>query len=346
MTSILEQEVTSLLASELGRAPTSTEIASGMIAPHTLAQIHNTLNVTQSILAVSPGDDLQSAINKLVLNGGGILFLNPGTYDLTDHLILYDNIHVQGVGSGGSIVDFGSLAKQIQITGTSLVPINSAFLQGLTVQNSSIELIKASYTNNFGGKDVQGLNGGAGFSIDNSTLLNWEIHTVDSCDVGLEMTLVSGFTINNAFMANITSGGAYVCDQCSNGVLINSSLDTVVGGGFVFTDSGNVGLDQLSILNVTGIGISLDGINGSFSVTNGLVDSSTSDGMKVQNSSTQIQVSTFQFSNNGGYGVNVSDAGSTKNLFVGNTFSSNSSGEFSDNGTDTLIRSNIGVADN
>lgn len=298
------------------------------------------------ISTIQPTDNIQSYLDLLHQAGGGILYLNSGTFFLDDNLTIFSNCRLQGTGSGGTIIDFSNQAFQIQIIGDAMTPIDSAFLEGFTVQNSSIELIKASYTNNFGGSDVKCVNGLVGTSIDNSTIFNWDINTIDTCVTGILMDTVAGFTINNAFVTNITMTGSYICTNATNGVFVNSSLDTVIGVGFSFTDCGNIGVDQVSITNVDGIGFLADSISGSFSITNGLISNSTGDALKIQNSSSQMQVATMQFSNNTGYGVNIDDVGSTNNLFVANTFASNTAGEFNDNGTGTLIRSNIGVADN
>lgn len=297
-------------------------------------------------LVVQPTENIQTYIDMSDEGGGGVVSLIGATYNLTEDINIPSNVTLQGVGSGGTVIDFGNLAKQIKITGTAMNPVDSASLRGICVQNSSVELIKASYTNNLKGNDVLCIGGDVGVSISDSTILNWEVNTIDSCGTGIMMSNVSGFTINNAFVTNIDDVGAYVCDNVTNGVLVNSSLDTVTGSGFSFTDSGNVGLDQISIINVDGNGILLDSISGSFSVTNGLVSGSTGNGMNIQNSSSQIQVMTMQFSDNTGYGVSIDDAGSTNNLFVGNTFANNTAGAFDDSGTGTLIRSNIGLSDN
>lgn len=342
---ILSAQVSELLTTYLGRVPTSAELANGLAAGLTLSTVHNELNVGQSTFSISPGDDIQGSLDKLSANGGGILYLGPGTYFTSSNLLLTSDIRIQGVGSGGSVIDFGGGAFQIQVIGTAMSLIDSVFLEGFTVTNSSVELIKVSYTNNFGGNDILCSNGLSGISIDNSTIFNWDINTVDSCASGIVMDTVDGFTIQNAFVNNITTSGAYLCDTVTNGVLINSSLDTVVGVGFSFTNSGNVGVDQVSVANVTGIGFVLDSINDSFSIANTLIASSSGDGLKLLNSSSDVQVISTQFSANGGYGVNIADSGCTDNLFVANTFLTNGSGAINNLGTGTLIRSNIGATD-
>lgn len=346
MTSILEQQVTSLLTSELGRTPTSAEITSGMISPWTLAQIHNSLNVTQSLLAVSPGDDLQSAVSNLSTNGGGIVFLNPGTFLLSDNLVIPSNIHIQGVGSGGSILDFQGGAFQIQVIGTLMATVDSVFLQGFTVQNSTLDAIQVQYAFNFGGYDVLSKNCASGINLDTVNTFNWNVGYVDTCNTGMIMTNMTGMTVQGTFLTNILSGGGYVADTCTNSIIFNSSLDTVVGNGYDMTNCTNFGVEQVSILNVTGNGFIVDGGGESFSITQGLIKNCTGDGLKLQNSASRFEVLSMDFYDNGGYGVNVSDAGSSFNSFVANAFNNNSSGNFNDNGTSTLIRSNQGVADN
>lgn len=341
---ILTQRVTTFLTAQLGRAPTAEEVANGIISPWTLANIHNALNVTQSIFAVSPGADIQSAIDELQANGGGTLSLNPGTYNLTDNIVVPSNVRIEGVGSGGSIIDFGGGAFQLQVIGTLVTTVDSVFLQGFTIQNSSTDLIRVQYAFNFGGYDVLSKNGLSGISLDTVDTFNWSVGFVDTCGTGMIMSNMTGMTVQNTFLTNITSGGGYIVDTCTNSIIFNSSLDGVVGNGYDCANSTNFGVEQVSILNVTGIGFKLDTCSESFSVSQGLIQICSGDGMFLTNSS-QMQITTMQFSNNGGYGVNVSDVGCVDNLFLGNSFFTNTTANFHDLGSGTLIRSNIGVAD-
>ncbi len=115
---ILETQVTELLTSELGRAPTAAELANGLISPWTLAQIHNTLTPGTSTFAISATENIQDALDKLSANGGGTLYLQAGTYLPTTDLMLSSNTQILGVGSGATIVDFGAGAYQLKIQGT------------------------------------------------------------------------------------------------------------------------------------------------------------------------------------------------------------------------------------
>ncbi len=346
MTDILTTQVTELLTTYLGRAPTSAELTNGLISPITLAQIQKDLNVGQSIFSVAPGDDLQAAITKLNANGGGVLNLQPGTFNLVNDLVVSSNTRIQGVGSGGSIIDFGGGAHAIRVEGTSGSHVTSVFLQGFEVTNSSTNLIRVKYADNFGGYDIRSSSGLSGIKLDNVDTLNWSVGFVESCGTGMIMNNMTGMTIANTFLTNITSGGGYVATNCTNSVIFNSSLDTVVGGGYKMTGCTNFGVEQVSILNVTGIGFLIDGGGTSFSLTQGLIQNCSSDGLQLKSNASQVQVcGAMQFSSNGGYGINIT-AGCTNNQIAANSFYSNSSGAAHDLGTTTLIRSNVGLADN
>ncbi len=342
MVSILEQQVTELLTSELGRAPTAAEIANGMISPWTLAQIHNTLNAVQSIFAVNPGDDLQTAVNKLASNGGGVLFLNPGTYYLTNNLVIPSNIRIQGVGSEGSIIDFGNGAFQIQMIGTLGNEIISPFLQGITVQNSSIECVKADYVINLGSNDLTCRNGTVGLKVTNTVTANINSSLMDDCGIGLQGVDSELFTLVSSNVTNSTSGGGFVFTNCSNSASIACSADQNIGGGFLFTSCSNFGLENFAITNTTGNGLEFDGGGNGFAVALGFIDTSSGDGIKLHNSASNVIFSgSNQISNSGGWGVNIADVGCSNILGVGNVLANNFSGNLQDLGTNTIFPATV-----
>ncbi len=371
-------------------------------------------NLTTGEVVVLGQDEIQDIIDNVDMQGGGNVYLQGGTYMVTSDLVIPSNIHLIGVGSSGSIIDFGEGAYQIQCIGTNsyttgtvsisdgdttlvgsgtswteyflgasvylqgqwyaiysvadtthleltsayqgsnlsgatyaiAVPNASVLLQGFTVQNSSTDLIKVQYAQNFSGQDVASVTGDSGLIGDTISIFNYNIGYANDCTIGISLTNSYGATITNTFLTMIGAGGGYICDSVTNSVIFDSSIDTADGPGYSCLNCTNFGVDQVSINNITGIGFILDGSGQSFSITNGLISNCTSDGMKFSNTSSQVQVTTMQFSDNGGYGVNVSDSGSTDNLFVGNLFAGNSSGAFNDMGTGTLIRSCIGEPDN
>lgn len=345
MVEILETQVIELLTLELGRAPTAAEIANGMIAPQTLAQIHNTLNVTQSILAVNPGADLQSAITKLTSNGGGVLYLNAGTYNLIDNLILSSGIRIQGVGSDNSIIDFGNGAYQIQMIGTLGNEIVSPSLQGITVQNSTTDLVGVDYAINFGTNDLTCRNGLSGINITNTVTANIYGSLQDNCETGLIGTDSILFTLFSSNVTNCTSGGGVVLDNVTNSTSIGCSVDATIGGGYIFTNSSNFGFEDFSITNITGIGIAFSGGGSGIGVIDGFVGTCSEEGMKLDSTSS-VEIVANTITGNTGYGINISSVSSEDNLIGMNYIKGNTAGAVTDSGTTTLIRSNIGVADN
>lgn len=227
---------------------------------------------------------------------------------------------------------------------TIAYPNTSVLLQGITVQNSSTDLVKVQYAFNpaFGDVDLTG--GNSGMAIDTVAILNYRIGNITDNGDGITINNLSGFTISDLFLnTNTTSGitGTLVI----GGVILNSTLDSIIGDAVSFTGSSNIGIDQISITNITGNGISIDS-SSILSLTNGLIQNCSGDGLKLDNGVTTMQVSTMQFSDNTGFGVNVVDSGSTNNIFGLSNYDNNTAGNFDDNGTGTLIRSNIGVMDN
>lgn len=344
MVSLKETKVTEFLTNELGRVPTSSEISQGMKAPWSLANIHNDLNVGQSVLSISPTDDLQDAIDMVDSNGGGVVYLKGGTYDLVNNIVIPSNVHIVGVGSGGSILDFGGTAHQVQAIGTAMDQVVSVKLQGITIQNSSTALLKLDYCLNFSGNDITVMDGLKGIEATNMEIFNFDTFSSDTCDTGIDLSTCDSMTLNNMAVTGATVGG-FIFDTVNNATYINSSVDTSTGVGISMTDCGDFTLDSYSLVDITGIGMLCDNTT-VMSAASGTIANCSSDGVRLQNGTSNCQFVTSNFNDNGGYGVNITTAGCASNLFAINDFSGNSSGAMSDSGTGTLVRSNIGLADN
>lgn len=302
--------------------------------------------IGQLSITAHPGDNLQDAIDILTESGGGTLYLTTGTFHVNYNIVMTSNTRIIGVGSGGSIIDFGGGAHQIQAIGTLGNEIISPFLQGFTVQNSSTDLVRVDFAINLGTNDLTSDTGLSGLNITNTVTANIYSSLQNNCATGLIATDTTFFTLFSSNTTNSTSGGGVVLTRVSNSVSIACSVDACIGGGYIFNDCSNFGFENFSITNITGIGLDINGNGNGLSITIGFIDSSTSDGIKIHNSATGIQLTASNtISNNGGYGVNI-EAGIMNTLIVADTFDSNTSGAVNDLGTGTLIRSNIGVADN
>lgn len=344
MTSLLEAKVTEYLTEQLGRVPTSSEIADGLKAPLSLAFTHNTVNSGQSILSIDNTQDIQDAINTVSNTGGGTLYLKGGTYNLSSNISIPSNVIMQGVGSGGTILDFGGAAYQVRVVGSSGAHIQSPAIKGITVQNSSIEGIRIDYVDNFLGNDIECNDCSKGIYATNVSIFNINIYSSDSCGTGIEIDTCSVMTLNNQSVSVSTSAGGFIFTNVDNATFINSSTESGTGVGILLDTCSDFTLDSFSVTGMSGIGISLNGTS-IMSASSGTITNNGSDGIKLVNT-LNCQFVTSNINTNGGYGVNITSAGSQKNLFAINDFSSNSSGAMNNSGTSTLIRSNIGLADN
>lgn len=159
-----------------------------------------------------------------------------------------------------------------------------------------------------------------GIEVVNMGLFDWRSTNADGNGA-------SGFNFINVKTFNLTP-----CDASANGVN-GFTMEQGVGGNISITATGNAqnGIDCSNDCSV-------NVFSGNTIAGNG------GDGIKLSDSA-NTKITTLAINDNGGYGVNVSDVGSEDTLIFGNSFDGNISGPVQDLGTDTLIRSNIGVAD-
>lgn len=297
------------------------------------------------ITAVAGEDVLQNVIDNLVTdNGGGIIFLQKATYLLDQDLIIPSDVKLIGVGSGGSIINFQNQAFQIKIVGDAMNHVVSPYLEGITVKNSSISLIKLDYVDNFAGKDIETINGLIGFEALNLEILNFEIFSSVSCPTGISISNCDGMTLNNMAVEGFAVNG-FIFDTINNATFINSSAVDGTGAGIQMINCSDFTLDSYSLVNIVGVGMILDGVS-VMSASSGTLEDCTEDGLKIQNITKNCQFVTSNFNDNGGWGVNIVGSDCEDNLFSTNDFSGNTSGAMDDNGTGTLIKVNIGLADN
>jgi len=347
MTTLLEQQVIEILTIYLGRAPTTEEIRLGTLAPNPLAFLHNTANVAENTLSISPTslDTIQSAIDKINTNGGGIVYLNPGTYTPGGDITIPSNVYLIGLVKNLCIIDFGNGSYSIISDGTQDVT-----LQELTIQNSSDSGVKLS--NNTGlilidnidvldcAIGIQATSCGLGINIIGGGCV------VTGCGIGLKFDTVQGFTIDNSsFGLNTTYGMQLIdtdfgiirstlCQGNGNDGIIGDNVDAVVFEALILIQNGDSGI------NLTG-----------GSLANRIIGcriSDNNDGVVISNTAGNINnlINANSISSNIAYGVVISGANATNNLISSNTILANGTGAVDDNGTTTLIRSNIGVADN
>lgn len=62
-------------------------------------------------------ETIQEAIDYVNLLGGGRVFIKSGTYALTDHIVMYSNVHLEGESRDSVILDFNSNNKYFKVLG-------------------------------------------------------------------------------------------------------------------------------------------------------------------------------------------------------------------------------------
>lgn len=273
------------------------------------------------ILNIRDTDNIQEYLDIVEQNGGGILNLAVATYNLTDDITIPNLTTLNG---NGATLDFGGTAHGVKIIGTSLDRLQNTSLKQLTITNSSDIGVEIAYTDNpvLNILDNVLVNDcSIGVSITNSTAPAL-IGTFSNNGVNCEMDTVSSFEFHFTSLQSATVGNGLTMTNCSNATIFDSSFSDNTKNGVALTDCNTITFVS------TGISDNLE------------------NGIKLISGNSKIIVNGSDISSNGTYGIQIVDNTSEDTLIVSNTFSGNSSGEVSDSGTGTLIRSNIGVADN
>lgn len=213
---------------------------------------------------------------------------------------------------------------------------------------------------------VQG-SSGMGISISDAEVISIEnVNSVEN-NVGFAFTNVSQLFLDRMLAAVNVSDGIQVTNvglsdwSAVNAVSNGGNAITMknvesIGGGPINV-SGNVG-DGLNVTDASNMAFfgTLNGNGGNgvqivaggvaSQIYNSSIEGNTANGILFTASAEVMKVYANTIGSNGAYGMSIADASSSGNIISINSFSGNTSGEVSDSGTGTLIRSNIGVTDN
>lgn len=272
------------------------------------------------ILNIRATDNIQDYLDIVEQNGGGILNLAVATYTLSDDITVPNRTTING---NGAILDFNNTAHGVKIIGTALNPKTNCSIEKLTVKNSTTIGVECEYTDNpllYIIDNVLVNNCAVGVQMTDCSAVSI-VGTVSENEVNCILENVTSFSIDFASFSNSTVGDGLVMTGCSSGTIFNSSFDENTGNGISMTDCSYISTISLSVYN------------------NGV------DGIKLVEDNLALIFNSNDMSDNTGYGINIVDSTSVNTLISSNTFAGNSSA-VDDNGTTTLIRSNIGVVDN
>lgn len=299
------------------------------------------LFVTAFIKTVSAGGDIQTAINFLQEHGGGEVHLDSATFTMSDDIILYSGVSLIGVGTNSTIIN---LNGNHRIIGSNVDTINIVNLQ-VTGSTSSLGAIDIGDSTNIGLKELYITGNNVGVNIDNSSLILFDNSVVEN-NSGDGIVISNSSVLDLRGVASLTNGG--------NGWIFTST-DTIpffacaaIGNslnGFSFTACNGSSLEVAARAN-QGVGIIFSSACDNNTIDSSIISNNNSDGMKLTQTDDKIIISNNQIYSNAGYGINITALTDNDTLVIGNVITLNATGAVLDNGTNTLIRSNIGVADN
>ena len=318
---------------------------------------------------------IQGAIDYVNGLGGGQILIKAGIYTLSESLTLYDNIKLRGESRKNTILDFDNNAKRIQATGKADILISE-----LTVKNSDVtDDLGAIYFNNCDDSQVDRCsfvdnNGGGSYDIDIC------FYECTRCDATNNETSGSGglarvyqgtkCTITENYVGSATkdaillqSGTAnrasknFIAGSDRNGIVMDAGQKSFINenriedwGNGAGISIGNAELCAFCVINSNSISGGTSGgpaillhakdnqkivISGNYAYTD------TGDAIEINSGSERTTVvgNMVWTEVAGKYGVNIK-SGAVRTLVVGNS-SYGPSGDVLDNGTDSVVASNV-----
>ena len=299
---------------------------------------YNLTNETRSVKAIvaPPGQagagdfsDIQTAIDFVNGDGGGIVFLRNGTYLPTADIEVPSDITLQGESEGAAIIDFNSGAFQIiasgtdaYTTGTVSVTNRSATVTGSgttwtssmvgqTIWLSGINYVITAFGSTtsltieaaFDGLTASGLTYAIATPISNVLLESFTVQNSTDAEGAILYKYNNGSRIRDISVFDSTVGIKYV--ECAG---VRSAGFTLVGCGTGTNVSGGGGwaFYDFFIFAGTGTGMVYDRLI-SASIANFTISSNTANGITVTNS-TNWGLYDGTIVNNDGKGIEISSS--------------------------------------
>lgn len=224
--------------------------------------------------------------------------------------------------------------------------IQGVRLTNFEIKNSATAALKIQYANEITINEVNWVTNNS--SMDFDTCSNMSINQLDitADTLGANWTDIHYVTLRDSIFTDVLSGAAVTLNSCTAIFLGADVVLNSAGDGYNITSCDGVVFSGGQILECGGQGIELVATNTKVVVGDVEIQNSASDGIKLTASSDNCFIKNCILWGNGGYGLNIAASTCDTNLVIGNNFSGNVTAAASDSGTGTLIRSNIGLADN
>ena len=190
-----------------------------------------------TIRTVDTADEIQDAIDEVSSNGGGTIYLSPGTYNMTSHIDIPSNVYLIGASRSAVILNFGNAAFGVRSLGTVGTHITNILVKDLTIRNSSITGLKLQYNDVslINGVDVTGCN--IGIEMDNvdSVAISGMGVLCDGNATNIKITNSVSFSVYFSAAINSTSSHGLVLDTCSSATIFDSQFADNTGDGVNIT---------------------------------------------------------------------------------------------------------------
>ncbi len=254
-------------------------------------------------VTLSPGDDIQSAINN---NPAGTTFnLSAGTYQGAQ-FVAQSNDQFVGDPNGGTVLDGGNSVPYLTYDNGA----TGVVLQNLTVQNYASTENGAIQTGQYWtlNNDTVQSNQMAGVTLGaNSTIQGG--HYIDNGQIGIDGYHADNTTVSAAEIANNNTGG-YDTDN--------------VAGGLKFSASANVTLENNNVHDNNGMGLWGDGDSSNWTISNNTISGNARPGIQYEIShGATIDGNTISNNKEAGIYISNSDgveaSGNTVTVGSGNT---------------------------
>lgn len=221
----------------------------------------------------------------------------------------------------------------------------TASLNKVTIMNASGSGLKVIYTMEPKMDDVIIFDCGIGIDID-FTVFPFMFLTSNDNGINLDMNYTYGFKIDFSEFNDSSTGAGVVMTNCGGATFFDSAVSDNTGNGMSFTNCENIAFLSMDIFRNGSNGVELISGCNELQFTSVTSHENTGDGYKITATSDRTIITSSSITDNGGYGVNIAAASCDENLLHGAIYKNNFLGAVSNSGTGTLIRSNIGQADN
>lgn len=361
-------------------------------------------------LVVPVGGNIQEAVDRLELLGGGIIRLADGTHSPTGNLTFPTKTPIQilGINMTTTVIDFGSADRRFILAGENIYTTGTVSItNGVTVTGSSTAWLSSGLVagdeifldsswykitaitgdttiilaEGYGGAVLSGATYRAGsiirdieiteLTIKNSTSASGAIDIDDARNILLEdidmtsnskslvatnvseldwekgrtsasttvgITLTTGKYINFSRVSSVgnTTLGLSVTGV-SHGSIFRCALSGNTTNGANITSCSNFNFIEV-LMEGNVIGIEAVSGNTNCKFLNCTANGNSSDGIKLTATSDRCKIFGGDFTNNGGYGVNIAASTCNDNVLALSTFSLNTTDRYNDSGTNSNIQ--------